>query len=66
MKPLNVRFPNSVNDDIEFISKSGDVDIAKSLVARAAMALGIEQIELAKTTMGHDAFVLWLDSVQSK
>lgn len=66
MKPLNVRFPNSVNDDIEFISKSGDVDIAKSLVARAAMALGIEQIELARTSMSHDDFILWLDANQSK
>lgn len=66
MKPLNVRFPDSVNDDIEFISKSGDVDIAKSLVARAAIALGIEQIELARTAMSHDDFVLWLDANQSK
>lgn len=66
MKPLNVRFPNSVNDDIEFISKSGDIDIAKSLVARSAMALGLEQIELARTAMNHDDFVLWLDANQSK
>lgn len=66
MKPLNVRFPSSVNDDIEFISKSGDYNIAKSLIARAAISLGIEQIELARDSMGHDQFVLWLDDNQDK
>lgn len=66
MKPLNVRFPESVNDDIEFISNSGDCSIAKSLIARAAIALGIEQIELARGSMGQDEFVLWLDSQQAK
>ncbi|ANY29608.1 hypothetical protein BOX08_gp43 [Pseudoalteromonas phage BS5] len=66
MKPLNVRFPDSVNDDIEFISKSGDYSIAKSLIARAAIALGIQQIELARDSMSQDDFILWLDSQQAK
>ena len=66
MKPLNVRFPSSVNDEIEFIAKSGDLSIAKSLIARAAIALGIEQIELARSAMSQEDFVLWLDANQSK
>ena len=66
MKPLNVRFPDSVNSDIEFISKSGDYSIAKSLIARAAISIGIEKIELARQSMGQEEFVLWLDATQDK
>jgi len=66
LKPLNVRFPESVNDEIEFISNSGDYSIAKSLIARAAIALGIQQIELARDSMSQDDFILWLDSQQAK
>lgn len=66
MKPLNVRFPISVNDDIEFISKSGDYNISKSLIARAAISLGIEKIGLARQSMSHEEFVLWLDATQDK
>lgn len=66
MKPLNVRFPDSVNSDIEFISKSGDYNIAKSLIARAAISIGIEKIELARQSMGQEEFVFWLDATQDK
>lgn len=66
MKPLNVRFPDSVNDDINFISKAGDYSIAKSLIARAALSLGLEQIELKRSSMGQEEFVIWLDSNQAK
>lgn len=66
MKPLNVRFPKSVNDEIELISKSGDYAMAKSLVARAAISLGIQEIEKARQTMSHEDFILWLDSNQLK
>ena len=66
MRPLNVRFPDSVNDEIEFIAKSGDYNIAKSLIARSAIALGLEQIELARSAMNQEDFVLWLDANQSK
>lgn len=66
MKPLNVRFSEKTNEDIRFISNSGDYDIAKSLVARAAMALGLKEIEIARDSMSHDEFIIWLDANQEK
>lgn len=66
MKPLNVRFPDSVNNEIEFISKSGDYSIAKSLIARSAISLGLERIESARQSMEQEEFVLWLDATQEK
>ena len=66
MKPLNVRFSEKTNEDIRFISNSGDYGIAKSLVARAAMALGLEEIQLKRNAMSHEEFVTWLDSIQAK
>lgn len=35
-------------------------------IARVAISLGLNQIELARTTMSDEAFVLWLDANQSK
>lgn len=66
MKPLNVRFSDKTNEDIKFISGAGDYAIAKSLVARAAMALGLKEIELTRDSMSHEDFVNWLDANQEK
>lgn len=66
MEKLNVRFSEKTRGDIEFASKAGDYTISKSLVARAAISLGLQEIELARTSMSHDDFVNWLDSNQEK
>ncbi len=66
MKPLNVRFSDVVTKDIEDISTYGDFPIAKSLIARAAIRLGLQEIENAYSSMDKCDFVLWLDATQDK
>lgn len=66
MKPLNVRFSDVVTKDIEDISAYGDLTIAKSLIARAAIRLGLQEIENAYSSMDKCEFVLWLDATQDK
>ena len=64
LKPLNVRFPDIVPKEIEFISNSGDLYIAKSLVARAAMNIGLAKVKHKMLDMSHEELILWLDEEQ--
>jgi len=66
LKPLNVRFSDVVTRDIEDISTYGEFPIAKSLIARAAIRLGLQEIENAHSSMDKCDFVLWLDATQDK
>ena len=64
MKPLNVRFSNETKDRIK--SVAGDNKIAESLVARAALNLGLGIMDSAKDDMTGHEFILFLDDCQRK
>jgi len=64
MKPLNVRFTDGAKQKIKDLSIGSE--IAESLVARAALNMGLDLVRSAEKIMTKDEFVLYLDKCQRK